>query len=103
MSATGRMRFFSVIILLFVLAALSPRAFAQPADSLEAVVNDRPITQQQIERLIGPQEQMIYDRDRDHPEMMHREISKLWQNGSEELITREVILNEFKTAIKVPD
>jgi peptidyl-prolyl cis-trans isomerase SurA len=97
------MRFFSFIRLLLALALWCPRIFAQPADSLQAVVNDRPITQQQIEKLVGPEEQLLYERYHDRPEIYRREMGRLWEAGSGQLITREVILHEFRTAIKVPE
>jgi peptidyl-prolyl cis-trans isomerase SurA len=97
------MRFFFIIVLLAALTSWFPRALAQPADSLQAVVNDRPITQQQIERLIGPEQKQLYDAYMQQPDVMRKKMSELWQDGSESLITREVILHDFTQSIKVPD
>ena len=74
------------------------------ADSLQAVVNDIPITQQEVERFVGPDEQFLYDRYAlSQPELFKRKVTALRENGCEFLITREVILHDFKTSIKVPE
>ncbi len=73
------------------------------ADSLGAVVNEVPITQQAVERISGTEEQYLRQQYADQPDVFYKKVVTLRQNASEFLINREVILHDFKTSIKVPD
>ncbi|HEX3799380.1 MAG TPA: peptidylprolyl isomerase [Verrucomicrobiae bacterium] len=95
----------SISTFLAVLAAggvLSVRA-AEIADSLNAVVNEVPITQQAVERISGTEEQYLFQQYNNQPDILNKKVITLRQNASEFLINREVILHDFKTSIKVPD
>ncbi len=76
---------------------------ADIADSLQAVVNEVPITQQEIEQFIGPDEEYLYRQYNSQPEVLNKRITKLTQDASEFLINREVILHDFKESIKIPE
>lgn len=76
---------------------------ADPADSIQAVVNDVPITQQQVERIVQGDEERLYDQFPNQPEVLRKKIIDLRHDGSEALIKREVILQEFKQNLKIPE
>jgi peptidyl-prolyl cis-trans isomerase SurA len=83
-------------------SCLAARA-ADVADSLQAVVNEVPITQQAVERISGSEERYLYQQYSSQPEMLNKRVISLRENAAEYLINREVILHDFKTSIKVPD
>ncbi|HWF18572.1 MAG TPA: peptidyl-prolyl cis-trans isomerase [Verrucomicrobiae bacterium] len=95
-------------ILLFGMAlavsALRARAESSAvADSILAVVGDTPITQQQVEQLIDQDQQALAQRYGNQPDIFYKKVASLQESGSELLIRREVILQDFKQNIKVPD
>jgi len=73
------------------------------ADSITAVVNEAPITSQQVDRMVGPEEEYAYRKYANEPAKFNREVISLKQNGTEFLIDKEVVLNDFKENLKVPD
>lgn len=94
------------LVLGTVLTALAWRAAAvdmpQLADSIRAVVADTPITQQQVEQFVDEDERALADRYGNQPELYKR-MAALEESASEILIQRQVILQEFKANIKVPE
>src|SRR5271169_2832620 len=95
--------FFTVLLVAaFASASLALRA-AELADSIQAVVNDVPVTQQAVERVVGPEEEFVYRRYSAQPELYAKEVTALRQSGADALIDREVILHDFKENLKVPD
>jgi peptidyl-prolyl cis-trans isomerase SurA len=92
--------------LVMVLAACAARAIADPpeiADSIRAVVGDTPITQQSVEQLLEQDVRALADRYGGQSDVYFKKMASLQESGSEMLIRREVILQEFKQNIKVPE
>lgn len=87
-----------------VVGAVAVRAAdIQLVDSIQAVVNDAPITAQAVERVVGPEEEYVYQRYSTQPELYRKEVLALKESGTDALIDREVILREFKENLKVPE
>jgi peptidyl-prolyl cis-trans isomerase SurA len=111
--AFGRFAFvrtcFKICLALVFLAAVGGARAQQSADGtqlidgLNAVVADSPITQQQVERIVGPDEQNIRRQYQDQPDLATKEIIRLREQGEDILVTHDVILHEFKESIKVPE
>jgi peptidyl-prolyl cis-trans isomerase SurA len=98
------MRRFAFLILSFAVCAIGLRVrAAELVDSIRVVVNDVPITQQEIEMLIGPDADLWYQRYSSNPDMFRRKITELRENASDFLVDREVILHDFRETLKVPD
>jgi parvulin-like peptidyl-prolyl isomerase len=76
---------------------------AEPADGILAVVSDTPITEQQLERLTLGDEEALYNQYRSQPDLFKRKLITLHEDGRESLINREVILQEFKQNLKIPE
>jgi peptidyl-prolyl cis-trans isomerase SurA len=94
---------FAIVAILFV-CNLPSSLTAQTVDRLVAVVSEAPITQQQMERLVGPDVQFLSSQYADKPEVLHRKEIELIESGTEALITRAVILNDAKETFvsKIP-
>lgn len=92
------------VILAVVFAAVVESARAQTVDRLLAIVSDSPVTQQQMERLVGPDIQFLSSQYADKPDVYHRKEIELVESGTEALINRAVILNDAKDTFlsKVP-
>ncbi len=100
-----KIRLFALLGLAFAASVGCVRADDPPeiADTLQAVVDDTPITRQQVEHVIDLDEQALYEQYRDQPQVFRSRAAKLREDGQELLINREVILQEFKKSIKVPE
>jgi parvulin-like peptidyl-prolyl isomerase len=73
------------------------------ADSIRAVVGDTPITQQQIEQLIEGNARSLYERYGNQPDLFNKKAAALQEDGSDILIRAQVVIQEFKKNIKVPE
>ena len=96
-----RTRFILPVGLVLVASALGLRA--ETVDGITAVVNDTPITQQQVEHLVMGDEERLFEQFKNQPAVFNRKVTDLRQDGSEALIVREVILQDFKQNIKIPE
>jgi peptidyl-prolyl cis-trans isomerase SurA len=79
---------------------LATPAFAQKAvtDGLAVIVNDAIITYQDVEQYIGQAVDVLMRQYSRQPEMLRQKISEARQDGTEQLVERQLILHEFKTA-----
>lgn len=75
----------------------------QIADALTAIVGDTPITTQQVERLVDLDDQALAQQYQRNPNLYYKERARLRESGADMLIDREVVLQEFKKNIKVPE
>lgn len=103
-----RMRIRRILLAGMVLAggasvSLAANDAPSSADRIEAVVNDIPITQQQVERLTMTDEDRLFDQYQTQPDVYRKKVTDLRQGGQELLIDREVILQEFKKNLKIPE
>lgn len=73
------------------------------ADSIRAVVADTPITQQEVQRAVEADERALSEQYANQPEIFYKKMAALQESAAEILIQREVILQEFKANIKVPE
>ena len=91
----------------FVFAVLLFSAgFTQAAlvNGINAVVNDTVITYDQVERGIASFAEGIFRQYRNQPQVLEEKMKGLRANQIEELVERQLILNEFKTAgYKLPE
>src|ERR1700722_4642161 len=98
------MRRSRIIFLTAALALGGMAARAQElADSISAVVNEVPVTQQEILQFVALDEMNLAQQYQDNPEEFRKKAIAIRQIASEYLINRDVILHDFKTSIKVPD
>src|SRR5882724_1213638 len=94
---------------MFVVAALLGRCYGvraaemELADGLVAVVSDVPITQLGVERYTGDTEHDIILQYGNQPEVARSQIVRMRELGLQTLITRQIILHDFKENIKVPE
>lgn len=89
-----------------ILAVSAARAFADApelTDRIGAIVGDTPITQQEVEHLVDADERALLDRYMGQPDVLSKKLASLEESGTEILIQREAILQDFKKNIKVPD
>lgn len=89
-----------VLFLLLLTVALAAPALAQKvvSDGLAVIVNDAVITYQDVEQYIGQQVELLRAQYQRQPEMMRQRISETRQDGTEQLVERQLILHDFKTA-----
>jgi peptidyl-prolyl cis-trans isomerase SurA len=99
---TGSRKIFPVLALAFALVCARARA-QELADGIMSVVNEIPITQQQLVQFVGQDEEALYEQYHDQPEVLRRRILALRESASDFLINRQVILHDFQASIKVPD
>src|SRR5688572_345034 len=89
-----------VLFVLKLAVFLTGSAVAQKAvsDGVAVIVNDSIITYQDVEMYIRQAVDLIVQQYGRQPEVMRQKISELRADGTEQLIERQLILNEFKTA-----
>jgi peptidyl-prolyl cis-trans isomerase SurA len=85
----------------FVFAILiCSRGFAPAAlvNGINAIVNDSVITYDQVERGIAPIAEGLVRRYRSQPEVLEQHLQQLRAEQIEELVERQLILSDFKSA-----
>jgi parvulin-like peptidyl-prolyl isomerase len=79
-------------------AFLTASALAQPAvNGIAVIVNDTIITRQEVNEYIRPAAQTMLSTIRDR-EAAEQRLSRLYEAGTEDLVKRQLILAEFKSA-----
>src|ERR1051326_7193255 len=94
------MRCCALILLAALALASKVEAFTTTniANAIIVAVNDAIITSQEIDQAILPQEELLLRQyPPDAPEYRRR-LQQLWNEGVTNLVTRRLILHEFKTA-----
>ena len=88
-----------VFYLLTVAVLLAGNVFAQNTNvnGIAIIVDESIITRQEVFESIGPAVRLVLDSVRD-PEARERRLSKLYEDGTEYLVNRQLILHEYKTA-----
>jgi parvulin-like peptidyl-prolyl isomerase len=82
------------------MVALAAPASAQKvvSDGIAVIVNDAVITYQDVEQYIGQAVELLRAQYERQPEAMRKRISETRQDGTEQLVERQLILSDFKTA-----
>jgi parvulin-like peptidyl-prolyl isomerase len=73
-------------------------AQAELANAIKAIVNDAVITAQEVEILSEQAEDQVIRRYRNEPSALEKEIAKVQSENLDQLVERQLILHEFKTA-----
>jgi parvulin-like peptidyl-prolyl isomerase len=79
---------------------LAPNLFAQGrtnVNGIAVIVDDAIITRQEVNDYIGQAAKLMLTTVRD-PESREQKLSKLYENGTDDLVKRQLILHEYKTA-----
>jgi peptidyl-prolyl cis-trans isomerase SurA len=89
-----------VLFVLLLLVALNTPASAQKvvSDGIAVVVNEAVITYQDVEQYIGQAVELLRAQFARQPEAMRQRISETRQDGTEQLVERQLILSDFKTS-----
>lgn len=95
--APNYMRVFCVcaLALLFAMAALAQKAVT---DGVAVIVNDAIITYQDVEQYIGQAVDLLMRQYSRQPDVMRQKISEARQDGTDQLVERQLILHDFKTS-----
>jgi parvulin-like peptidyl-prolyl isomerase len=90
------MKFFCAAILVIVAGACLP-VRADLADGINAVVNDKIITYQEVDDKIAPAIAVLRNEYSEQPEVFGQKLNDARRDGLETLIENELILHEFDT------
>lgn len=93
------MRVFCALLITF----LGGNIFAQQPvpramNGIAALVNESIITRQEVNEYIGASEEVLRRTFARDPDELERRLSKMREDGTEQLIERQLILHEYKTA-----
>ena len=92
------MRRFPVILSAVLLAGPLLKLRADPPNGISAVVHDSVITLDEVELAIELSAERLSQQLRNRPELFQSKLSELRSAKLEELLDRQLILHEFKTA-----
>jgi parvulin-like peptidyl-prolyl isomerase len=94
------MRCCALILLAVAALAFEAEAYSttNTANAIVVAVNDAIITSQEIDQAILPQEELLLRQYPPNSPEYRRRFQQLWNEGVEALVTRRLILHEFKTA-----
>ncbi len=67
-------------------------------NGIAAIVNEAIITRQEVNDFIGPSELVLRRTYSREPEALDQKLGKLREDGTEQLVERQLILSEYKTA-----
>src|SRR5439155_3392237 len=71
---------------------------AEMVDGLEAVVHDSVITYQEVALMTLPLEEALWRKYGGQGEAFQKELAEVERNNLDQLVERQLILHEFKTA-----
>jgi peptidyl-prolyl cis-trans isomerase SurA len=93
----NRMRLIWIVLLA---AVLGRSGFAEPQliNGVAVIVNDAIITYQDVRQFVGPQLELLERQFGDQPQVLRQRQSKLLKDGTDQLVERQLILHDFKTA-----
>ncbi|MBI3881282.1 MAG: peptidyl-prolyl cis-trans isomerase [Verrucomicrobia bacterium] len=94
-------RLFSLLLLALPLAASAQTAPSQQprlANAIAVIVNDAVITLADVDRHIAPFVEILYRQYGDRPELFEQKRAEARQSGTEDLVVRQLILHDFRTA-----
>jgi parvulin-like peptidyl-prolyl isomerase len=88
-----------VLLVLVFAIFLGPRLCAEQrvSDGVRAIVNDSIITYQDVARHIQDAIAVLADQYARKPEVLEERIREVHEQGTEDLVDRQLILHEFKT------
>jgi peptidyl-prolyl cis-trans isomerase SurA len=89
---------FSRVTLIFLALAFTQTARAELANAIKAIVNDTVITYQQVESSASKAVELLQRQYGSQPETYHKKLTETLNDVLEELVQRQLILHEFKTA-----
>ena len=92
------MRTFFIILLAGVVGWFSPSAHGALVNGVAVIVNDKVITYQDIEIFVAPEMDLLERQYFTQPETLEKKKLTLRTDGLEQLVERQLILYEFKTA-----
>ncbi|MFN7138045.1 MAG: peptidylprolyl isomerase [Limisphaerales bacterium] len=75
-----------------------PSAKADLVNGVYVIVNDAVITFQEVEGAIAPLAEALARQHRNNPQLFQEKLQQLRQEKIEELVERQLILHDFKTA-----
>lgn len=90
-----------ILLTLLVIACALPgniRAKTQLANAVAVIVNDAVITYADIERYIEPSMELLYRQYGDKPQVLDEKLAAARQEGTEQLVERQLILSDWKTS-----
>jgi peptidyl-prolyl cis-trans isomerase SurA len=97
------MKIFCAALVLMIAGACLP-VRADLADGINAIVNDRIITYQEVDDKIAPAIAVLRNEYSEQPDVFGQKLNDARRDGLETLIENELILNEFATKYnQLPD
>jgi peptidyl-prolyl cis-trans isomerase SurA len=90
------MKFFCAAIVV-ILAGIGLPARADLADGINAIVNDKIITYQEVDDEIAPAMAVLRNEYSDQPDVFEQKLNDARRDGLETLIENQLILHEFDT------
>jgi parvulin-like peptidyl-prolyl isomerase len=89
----------SVVLLAFVAhVAVGAQGSAPPLNGIAAIVNQKVITFRDVQNAIGSSLDFLQRRYADQPNVLQQEQSRVIRDGLEQLVERQLILDEFEKA-----
>ena len=92
------MKVFCILVITFLAGNIfAQQPLPRAMNGIAAIVNESIITRQEVNEYVGSSEEVLRRTLRE-PEELERRLSKMREDGTEQLIERQLILHEYKTA-----
>ncbi len=88
----------TLVVLVSLLFAFQPKGRAELINGIYVVVNDAVITYQEVESAIAPLAELLARQYRGQPSVFEEKLQQTRSEKIEELVERQLVLHEFKTA-----
>src|SRR5688572_5249607 len=92
------MRIFCILLMAAVVFTSGSSVRAALVNGIAVIVNDAIVTYQDVYELIAEEQGLLERRYANQPEIREQKISKLKADKTEQLVERQLILRDFKTA-----
>ena len=86
------------IVLLALFAGASVPGEPQLINGVAVIVNDTVITYQDVEMFIGPMKERLAQQFDRQPQVFRQRLGELRADGTDQLVERQLVLHDFKTA-----
>ncbi len=90
-------------LIIGIIMGCALRVEADLADAIEAIVHDSVISFQDVEAWTAQAADVLRRQYRSQPEEFQKKLADAQKDGLEQLLARQLILHEFKTAYNVPE
>ncbi len=92
------MRLFCILLMVGTIFSSDVRGRAELVNGIAVIVNDAIVTYQDVKESVAPGLELLMRQYRTQPQVLEQKVNEAERDGTEQLVERQLILHDFKTA-----